>query len=38
MHSNSHVGMSLAAIAHLATAIPNLTYACDTHYPGRTTR
>lgn len=33
MHSNSHVGISLAAMAHLATAVPNLTYACDTHYP-----
>jgi glucarate dehydratase len=33
MHSNSHVGVSLAAMAHLAAAIPNLTYACDTHYP-----
>lgn len=33
MHSNSHVGISLAAMAHLAAAIPNLTYDCDTHYP-----
>ena len=33
MHSNSHVGISLAAMAHVAAAIPNLTYACDTHYP-----
>jgi len=33
MHSNSHVGISLAAMAHLAAATPNLTYACDTHYP-----
>ena len=33
MHSNSHVGISLAAMVHLAAAIPNLTYACDTHYP-----
>jgi len=33
MHSNSHVGISLAAMAHLAAAVPNLTYACDTHYP-----
>ncbi len=33
MHSNSHVGISLRAMAHLAAAIPNLTYACDTHYP-----
>jgi glucarate dehydratase len=33
MHSNSHVGISLAAMVHLAAATPNLTYACDTHYP-----
>ncbi len=33
MHSNSHLGISLAAMTHLAAAIPNLTYACDTHYP-----
>ncbi len=36
MHSNSHVGISLAAMAHLAAATPNLTYACDTHYPWQT--
>ena len=33
MHSNSHIGISLKAMAHLAAAVPNLTYACDTHYP-----
>lgn len=33
MHSNSHLGISLAAMTHLAAAAPNLTYACDTHYP-----
>ncbi len=33
MHSNSHVGISLMAMSHLGAAIPNLTYACDTHYP-----
>jgi glucarate dehydratase len=33
MHSNSHAGISLRAMAHLAAAVPNLTYACDTHYP-----
>ncbi len=33
MHSNSHVGVSLMAMAHVAAAIPNLMYACDTHYP-----
>lgn len=36
MHSNSHVGISLLAMTHLAAAIPNLTYACDTHYPWQT--
>jgi glucarate dehydratase len=33
MHSNSHVGVSLMAMAHVASATPHLTYACDTHYP-----
>ena len=33
MHSNSHVGISLAAMTQLGATIPNLTYACDTHYP-----
>jgi glucarate dehydratase len=33
MHSNSHLGVSLAAMVHIAAAVPNLTYACDTHYP-----
>ena len=33
MHSNSHLGVSLAAMIHLAAATPNLTYACDTHWP-----
>ena len=33
MHSNSHLGISLMAMAHLAAASPELTYACDTHYP-----
>ncbi|MGH8879634.1 MAG: enolase C-terminal domain-like protein [Stackebrandtia sp.] len=33
MHSNSHLGISLAAMAHLAAATPNLTYAVDTHMP-----
>ncbi|MCB2053681.1 MAG: hypothetical protein KDE35_05485 [Geminicoccaceae bacterium] len=32
MHSNSHLGISLAAMAHVAAATPNLTYDCDTHY------
>jgi glucarate dehydratase len=33
MHSNSHMGISLAAMTHVAATIPNLAYACDTHYP-----
>ncbi len=33
MHSNSHLGISLAAMTHVAAAVPELTYACDTHYP-----
>jgi glucarate dehydratase len=36
MHSNSHLGISLAAMVHLAAATPNLTYACDTHWPWKT--
>jgi glucarate dehydratase len=33
MHSNSHLGVSLAAMTQLAAATPHLTYACDTHWP-----
>lgn len=33
MHSNSHLGISLAAMTHVGVTIPNLAYACDTHYP-----
>jgi glucarate dehydratase len=33
MHSNSHLGISLMAMTHVAASVPNLTYACDTHYP-----
>lgn len=33
MHSNTHLGVSLMAMAHAAAATPHLTYACDTHYP-----
>jgi glucarate dehydratase len=36
MHSNSHLGISLAAMVHLAAATPNLTYAGDTHWPWKT--
>jgi glucarate dehydratase len=33
MHSNTHLDVSLMAMAHVAAATPHLTYACDTHYP-----
>jgi len=33
MHSNSHLGISLAAMVHLGAATPHLTYALDTHWP-----
>ncbi|MET7339029.1 enolase C-terminal domain-like protein [Nonomuraea sp. NPDC005650] len=33
MHSNSHLGISLAAMTHVAAATPSLHHACDTHYP-----
>lgn len=32
MHSNSHLGISLAAMTHAAAAA-RISYACDTHYP-----
>ena len=37
MHSNSHLGVSLMAMAHVAAATETLTYACDTHYPWQCT-
>ncbi|MEZ0072324.1 glucarate dehydratase family protein [Planotetraspora sp. GP83] len=33
MHSNSHLGISLAAMTHLAAATPAITHDCDTHTP-----
>ncbi len=33
MHSNSHLGISLIAMVHMAAAIPNLNFDLDTHYP-----
>lgn len=33
MHSNSHLGISLAAMVHLGAALRELPYALDTHYP-----
>jgi glucarate dehydratase len=32
-HSNSHLGISFAAMIHLGAAVPNLIYHSDTHYP-----
>ena len=37
MHSNSHLGVSLLAMAQVAAATPHLSYACDTHYPWQST-
>src|SRR5262249_30750304 len=31
--SNSHAGLTMAAMIHLAASIPQLTLASDTHYP-----
>ena len=36
MHSNTHLGISLAAMTHVAATVPNLDYACDSHYPWQT--
>ncbi|WP_055700958.1 glucarate dehydratase family protein [Streptomyces silaceus] len=33
MHSNTHLGISLAAMTHVAATVPDLRYACDAHYP-----
>lgn len=33
MHSNSHSGVSMAAMTQLGAAIPNLDFPFDTHYP-----
>jgi glucarate dehydratase len=38
MHSNSHLGISLVAMSHVAAATPHLTFACDTHYPWQQAR
>ncbi len=32
-HSNSHLGISFAAMIHLGATVPNLVYHSDTHYP-----
>jgi glucarate dehydratase len=36
MHSNTHLGVSLAAMTHVASTVPELSYACDTHRPWQT--
>jgi glucarate dehydratase len=36
MHSNTHLGISLAAMTHVAATVPNLRHACDSHYPWQT--
>jgi glucarate dehydratase len=36
MHSNTHLGISLAAMTHVAAVVPELIYACDTHRPWQT--
>ncbi|AZM53176.1 glucarate dehydratase [Streptomyces sp. WAC 01529] len=33
MHSNTHLGISLAAMTHVAATVPGLGHACDSHYP-----
>lgn len=33
MHSNTHLGISLAAMTHVAATVPDLRHACDSHYP-----
>jgi len=33
MHSNSHLGISLAAMVHLGAALPTPPFPLDTHYP-----
>ncbi|MFB7776709.1 glucarate dehydratase family protein [Streptomyces bauhiniae] len=36
MHSNTHLGISLAAMTQVAATVPNLHHACDSHYPWQT--
>ncbi|MFB0617384.1 glucarate dehydratase family protein [Streptomyces sp. AGS-58] len=33
MHSNTHLGISLAAMTQVASTVPGLRHACDSHYP-----
>jgi len=32
-HSNTHLGISMAAMVHAGATVPGLVYASDTHYP-----
>ena len=32
-HSNSHAGVTMAAMIHVAATVPQMTMASDTHYP-----
>jgi glucarate dehydratase len=32
-HSNSHAGVTMSAMIHMASVVPQLTLASDTHYP-----
>ncbi len=36
MHSNTHLGVSLAAMTHVASVVDNLDFACDSHRPWQT--
>lgn len=36
MHSNSHLGISLAAMTHFGAVSSSMTYSCDTHTPWQT--
>ncbi|MER6910936.1 glucarate dehydratase family protein [Streptomyces sp. NPDC000594] len=36
MHSNTHLGISLAAMTQAAAVLPGLDHACDSHYPWQT--
>ncbi|MBO0821980.1 MAG: glucarate dehydratase, partial [Nocardiopsaceae bacterium] len=36
VRSDPHLGISLAALLHVAGAVPNLPYACDTRWPWKT--
>ena len=36
MHSNTHLGISLAAMTHFGAVARTMTYSCDTHRPWQT--